>query len=41
MDTPIIKIVIVDDEALFRAGMSFILTRIKNFEIIFEVENGN
>lgn len=40
MDTPIIKIAIADDEALFRAGMSFILTRIKNFEIIFEAENG-
>jgi len=41
MDTPIIKIAIADDEALFRAGMSFILTRIKNFEIIFEAENGS
>ncbi len=40
MDTPIIKIAIADDEALFRAGMSFILTRVKNFEIIFEAENG-
>lgn len=40
MDTPIIKIAIADDEALFRAGISFILTRIKNFEIIFEAENG-
>lgn len=41
MDTPIIKIAIADDEALFRAGMSFILTRIKNFEIVFEAENGS
>ncbi|MEM6684536.1 MAG: response regulator transcription factor [Bacteroidota bacterium] len=41
MDTPIIKIAIADDEALFRAGMSFILTRVKNFEIIFEAENGS
>jgi len=40
MDTPIIKIAIADDEALFRAGISFILTRIKNFEIVFEAENG-
>jgi len=41
MDTPIIKIAIADDEALFRAGMSFILTRVKNFEIVFEAENGS
>lgn len=41
MDTEIIKIAIADDEALFRAGMSFILTRIKNFEIVFEAENGS
>jgi len=41
MDTPIIKLAIADDEALFRAGMSFILTRVKNFEIIFEAENGS
>jgi DNA-binding NarL/FixJ family response regulator len=41
MDTPIIKIAIADDEALFRAGMSFILSRVKNFEIIFEAENGS
>lgn len=40
MDTPIIKIAIADDEALFRAGISFILTRVKNFEIVFEAENG-
>ena len=40
MDTEIIKIAIADDEALFRAGISFILTRVKNFEIIFEAENG-
>ena len=41
MDTPIIKIAIADDEALFRAGISFILTRVKNFEIVFEAENGS
>ena len=41
MNTPIIKIAIADDEALFRAGMSFILTRVKNFEIVFEAENGS
>ncbi|WP_046744657.1 response regulator transcription factor [Kordia zhangzhouensis] len=41
METPIIKIAIADDEALFRAGMSFILTRVKNFEIVFEAENGS
>lgn len=41
MDSEIIKIAIADDEALFRAGMSFILTRIKNFEIVFEAENGS
>ena len=41
MDTPIIKIAIADDEALFRAGMSFILTRVINFEIVFEAENGS
>jgi DNA-binding NarL/FixJ family response regulator len=41
MDTPIIKLAIADDEALFRAGMSFILSRVKNFEIIFEAENGS
>ncbi|WP_046755820.1 response regulator transcription factor [Kordia jejudonensis] len=40
MDTEIIKIAIADDEALFRAGISFILTRVKNFEIVFEAENG-
>ncbi|EDP95984.1 response regulator transcription factor [Kordia algicida OT-1] len=41
METPMIKIAIADDEALFRAGMSFILTRVKNFEIVFEAENGS
>lgn len=41
METNIIKIAIADDEALFRAGISFILTRIKNFEVIFEAENGS
>lgn len=41
MENNTIKIAIVDDEALFRTGISFILGRIKNFEIIFEAENGS
>lgn len=35
-----IKIVITDDEQLFRKGISFLLQRESNFEILFEAENG-
>jgi DNA-binding NarL/FixJ family response regulator len=35
-----IKIVIADDELLFQKGISFILSREKNIEIINEVSNG-
>jgi DNA-binding NarL/FixJ family response regulator len=35
-----IKIVLVDDEILFRKGISFLLEREKNIEIIFEASNG-
>ncbi|MPT34775.1 MULTISPECIES: response regulator transcription factor [Flavobacterium] len=35
-----IKIILVDDEALFRKGIAFILQREKNFEILFEASNG-
>ena len=36
-----IKIILVDDEILFRKGISFFLEREKNLEIIFEASNGN
>ena len=36
-----IKIVLVDDEILFRKGISFLLQREKNLEIIFEASNGS
>lgn len=36
-----IKIILVDDEILFRKGISFLLEREKNLEIIFEASNGN
>lgn len=36
----IIKIVLADDEELFRKGIAFMLQREKNFEIIFEASNG-
>jgi DNA-binding NarL/FixJ family response regulator len=36
-----IKIVLVDDEILFRKGISFLLQKEKNIEIIFEASNGN
>lgn len=36
-----IKIILVDDEILFRKGISFLLGREKNIEIIFEASNGN
>lgn len=35
-----IKIALVDDEALFRKGISFLLQRKKNIEIVFEASNG-
>jgi len=36
-----IKIVLADDEALFRKGVAFILQRERNFEILFEASNGS
>lgn len=36
-----IKIILVDDEILFRKGISFLLEREKNMEIIFEASNGD
>lgn len=39
--TQTIKIILVDDEILFRKGISFLLQREKNIEIIFEVSNGS
>ncbi|MBC7556669.1 MAG: response regulator transcription factor, partial [Chryseobacterium sp.] len=36
-----IKIILVDDETLFRKGISFLLGREANIEIIFEASNGN
>ncbi|MFV8344082.1 response regulator [Flavobacterium sp. XS2P39] len=36
-----IKIILVDDEILFRKGISFLLAREKNMEIIFEASNGD
>ncbi|MFV8270107.1 response regulator transcription factor [Flavobacterium sp. GT2N3] len=36
-----IKIIIVDDEILFRKGISFLLGRETNIEIIFEASNGD
>jgi DNA-binding NarL/FixJ family response regulator len=35
-----IKIILVDDEVLFRKGISFLLEREKNIKIIFEASNG-
>jgi DNA-binding NarL/FixJ family response regulator len=35
-----IKIVIADDEQLFRKGIAFLLEREEDFEILFEAENG-
>lgn len=35
-----IKIVLVDDEVLFRKGISFLLQRESNIEIVFEASNG-
>ena len=36
----IIKIILVDDEVLFRKGISFLLTRETNIEVLFEASNG-
>ncbi|QIH38215.1 response regulator transcription factor [Flavobacterium sp. Sr18] len=36
-----IKIILVDDEILFRKGISFLLGRELNIDIIFEASNGN
>lgn len=36
-----IKIILVDDEILFRKGISFLLGREPNIDIIFEASNGN
>lgn len=36
-----IKIILADDEVLFRKGISFLLQKEKNIEIIYEVSNGN
>ena len=35
-----IKIVLVDDEVLFRKGISFLLQREDNIEVLFEASNG-
>ncbi|CAD0005648.1 MULTISPECIES: response regulator transcription factor [Flavobacterium] len=40
MDDLNIKIGLVDDEVLFRKGISFLLQREKNIEILFEASNG-
>ena len=37
---PIIKIIIADDEALFRSGISFLLKHESNIEILAEADNG-
>ena len=36
-----IKLLLADDEELFRKGISFLLQRQNNIEIIFEANNGN
>ncbi len=35
-----IKIVLVDDEVLFLKGISFLLQKEKNIEVLFEASNG-
>lgn len=35
-----IKIILVDDEVLFRKGISFLLTREENIDVLFEASNG-
>ncbi|TGD56647.1 response regulator transcription factor [Flavobacterium humi] len=37
----VIKLILVDDEVLFRKGISFLLEREKNIKIIFEASNGS
>lgn len=41
MDGSVIKIALVDDEVLFRKGISFLLEREENIEILFEASNGD
>lgn len=36
-----ISIILADDEELFRKGISFLLKREKNIDVIFEASNGN
>lgn len=40
MEQEKIKIAIADDEALFRAGILFILNRVPELEVLFDAENG-
>jgi DNA-binding NarL/FixJ family response regulator len=40
MNDRAIKIVLVDDEVLFRKGISFLLQREENIEVLFEASNG-
>lgn len=40
MKTPI-KIILVDDEILFRKGIIFLLEREENFKVVFEASNGS
>ncbi|WP_163407481.1 response regulator transcription factor [Flavobacterium ajazii] len=41
MEGSVIKIALVDDEVLFRKGISFLLQREENIEILFEASNGD
>ena len=38
---PTIKIILADDEELFRRGIAFLLQREQNIEIVFEATNGS
>lgn len=40
METPI-KIILVDDEVLFRKGIIFLLEREENLKVVYEASNGN
>lgn len=40
METPI-KIILVDDEVLFRKGIVFLLEREENLKVVYEASNGN
>ncbi|MCD4746268.1 MAG: response regulator transcription factor [Bacteroidales bacterium] len=40
MKTEKIKVVIVDDHAIFRQGLAMVINRMNNFEVIGESENG-